>query len=58
MTAKYLIRLDDACDTSNLSKWAEIERILDNFSVKPIVAVIPKIAPHTIHDLKTQISGT
>lgn len=41
MVAKYLIRLDDACDTSNFSKWREIERILDTFSVKPIVAVIP-----------------
>ena len=42
MTAKYLIRLDDACDTSNLAKWRAVEKILDSLDVKPIVAVIPE----------------
>lgn len=42
MTAKYIIRLDDACDTSDLSKWNAVEEVLDSLGVKPIVAVIPK----------------
>lgn len=41
MTAKYLIRLDDACQTSNLQKWSAIAAILEQNNVKPIVAVIP-----------------
>lgn len=38
---KYIIRLDDACETHNTSKWNEIEVILDKYSIKPIVGVIP-----------------
>ena len=39
---KYIIRLDDACATHDTIKWMEIEKILDEFSIKPIVGVIPK----------------
>ena len=38
---KYILRLDDACETQNISNWAEIEIILDKYSIKPIVGVIP-----------------
>ena len=38
---KYIIRLDDACDTQDMQKWNEIEKILNEFSIKPIVGVIP-----------------
>lgn len=41
MSASYIIRLDDACNTSDLNKWKAIEEILDEFDVKPVVAVIP-----------------
>ncbi len=40
MPAKYLIRLDDACSTCNVSNWSAIEDILDDFVVAPIVAVV------------------
>lgn len=51
MKAKYIIRLDDACDTSNLAKWNKIEEILDNFGISPIVAVIPDNKDQTLnHD--------
>ena len=40
--SKYIIRLDDACETMNLENWSKIESILDSLNVKPIVAVIPK----------------
>ena len=41
MTARYLIRLDDACDTMDRRRWSLVEQILDKHGVKPIVAVIP-----------------
>lgn len=40
--AKYIIRLDDACHYSNLSKWKKIENILERHNITPIVAVIPE----------------
>jgi predicted deacetylase len=41
MSARYLIRLDDACDTMDRRRWERVERVLDAHGVKPIVAVIP-----------------
>jgi len=38
---KYIIRLDDACPTMDWKKWNTIFNILDKYTVKPIVAVIP-----------------
>jgi hypothetical protein len=42
MSARYLIRLDDACDTMDRRKWDAVERMLDRHGVRPIVAVIPE----------------
>jgi hypothetical protein len=39
--AEYIIRLDDACPTMSVEKWSRVEDLLDKYSVKPIVAVIP-----------------
>ena len=39
--AKYLIRLDDACPTANWDKWDMVFSLLDKYSIKPIIAVIP-----------------
>lgn len=41
MSARYLIRLDDACHTMDRRKWSRIENLLDTFDVRPIVAVVP-----------------
>jgi predicted deacetylase len=41
VSARYLIRLDDACDSMNRRTWDSVERVLDKHGVKPIVAVIP-----------------
>lgn len=38
---KYLIRLDDACPTMDIKKWQRIECLLDAYSVRPMVGVIP-----------------
>lgn len=39
--AKYLIRFDDICPTMNWDVWEEIEKIVDGFGLKPILAVVP-----------------
>lgn len=39
--SKYIIRLDDACQTMNHDNWNRIERILDQYNVCLIVGVIP-----------------
>jgi hypothetical protein len=41
MTARYLVRLDDACATMDHRRWAALEQVLDRHGVKPIVAVVP-----------------
>lgn len=38
---KYLIRLDDACDTMDRDKWGRVEEILDRHHIRPMVGVIP-----------------
>ena len=38
---KYLIRLDDACEKMDISKWNRIEDIFDKYNVKPLVGIIP-----------------
>lgn len=38
---KYLIRLDDACETMNLENWLRMEKLLDTYNIKPLIAVIP-----------------
>jgi predicted deacetylase len=47
--AKYIIRLDDACDTQYQAKWSEIERILQLNNIKPMVAVIPSNEDVDLH---------
>jgi hypothetical protein len=41
MSARYLIRLDDACHTMHPTRWSMVEDVLDAHRVRPIVAVIP-----------------
>lgn len=41
MSAKYLIRLDDACPTFSLAKWQRFFNLFDKYGIKPIIAVIP-----------------
>lgn len=39
---KYLVRLDDASHFSDLKKWFLLEKIFDENSIKPLIAVIPE----------------
>jgi predicted deacetylase len=41
MSARYLLRLDDACQTMDRRRWGLLEAVLDRHAVRPIVAVIP-----------------
>ena len=56
MNGKYLIRLDDACPYMDKSKWQRMEDILDNYSIRPLVGVIPANAdPQTKIDSEDTI---
>lgn len=39
--ARYLLRFDDICPTMNWAVWAKIEALLDQFGVRPLLAVVP-----------------
>lgn len=41
MPARYLIRLDDALPTMRKETWEVVENLLDEYGIKPMVAVIP-----------------
>ncbi len=41
MGVQYLIRLDDACSYMDRQKWQRMEDILDKYSIKPLVGIIP-----------------
>lgn len=41
MRARYLVRFDDICPTMNWSIWNEIEGLLDELQVRPLLAVVP-----------------
>ncbi|HVS88642.1 MAG TPA: DUF2334 domain-containing protein [Candidatus Acidoferrum sp.] len=41
MKPQYLLRFDDLCPTMNWDIWVQIEKILLEFEVKPILAVVP-----------------
>ena len=39
--SKYIMRLDDAAEKMNVEKWLRMEQLLDKYSIKPLVGVIP-----------------
>lgn len=39
--SKYIMRLDDAAEKMDIEKWNRMEQLLDKYSVKPLVGVIP-----------------
>lgn len=41
MAARYLIRFDDICPTLNWWVWDQVERLLIDMGVAPILAVVP-----------------
>ncbi len=41
MTAQFLIRFDDICPTMNWRKWDQVEKILVDAGIKPLLGVVP-----------------
>lgn len=41
MKAKYIIRLDDASEFMDMSKWKKYFDLFDKYNIKPIIGVIP-----------------
>lgn len=41
MSVQYLVRFDDICPTMNWEIWEQVESILQQNGIKPILAVIP-----------------
>jgi predicted deacetylase len=41
MSARYLVRLDDACATMDHARWNAVEAVLDELEIRPIIGVTP-----------------
>jgi predicted deacetylase len=39
--AQYLLRLDDLCPTHSPSRWERFRKVIEEFGIRPILAVIP-----------------
>lgn len=39
--SKYILRLDDAAERMDITKWNRVEILLDKYNIKPLVGVIP-----------------
>lgn len=47
---RYLLRFDDICPTMNWNVWREVEPILLDNGIRPILAVVPdNLDPHLMH---------
>jgi predicted deacetylase len=49
LNTTYLIRFDDICATMNWEVWREVELLLDEAGVKPILAVVPDNQDPELH---------
>ena len=49
MGARYLVRFDDLCPTMNWRAWEGIERVLEDLSVRPVLAVVPDNVDPKLH---------
>ena len=50
MSVKFLLRFDDICPTMDWKLWREVETILVEEGIKPILAVIPDNQDESLHD--------
>ncbi len=41
MKSQYLIRLDDACPSMDSIKWGRMEELLESYSIRPMVGIVP-----------------
>lgn len=54
MSARYIIRFDDITPTMDWDRWAQIEPVLDRWSVRPLLAVVPDNADGSL-DVATPV---
>jgi predicted deacetylase len=40
--AQYLLRFDDLCPTTSRSRWEQYRKLIEEFGVRPILAVVPE----------------
>lgn len=38
---RFILRLDDACETMDRQKWKKMEKMLDKYNIQPLVGVVP-----------------
>jgi predicted deacetylase len=50
MSVKFLLRFDDVCPTMDWKLWQEVEKILVEEDIKPLLAVIPDNQDESLHD--------
>ncbi len=53
----YLIRLDDAAHYMDNANWIRIEKLMDKYHIKPIVAVIPDVRDRDFCDKYSYDAG-
>jgi predicted deacetylase len=46
--AQYLLRFDDLCPTIALSRWERVLSLIDEFGIRPILAVVPENRDHDL----------
>ena len=49
MNVRFLLRFDDICPTMDWKLWQQVEKILIQENIKPILAVIPDNQDETLH---------
>lgn len=48
--ARYIMRLDDACERRDIQKWNRVEELLDQYTIKPLVGIIPHCEDPAMED--------
>jgi predicted deacetylase len=46
--AQYLLRFDDLCPTMDLSRWQRYASLIEEFGIRPILAVVPDNKDHDL----------
>jgi len=50
MSARFLVRFDDMCPTVNWPLWQQLEQVMIDEEVRPILAVVPDNVDPDLHE--------
>lgn len=50
---RFIMRLDDACEKRDIAKWDRMELLLDKYSIKPLIGVIPHCEDTSMEEYPT-----